>query len=99
MRQDMIMNSEQSAEQKELLQAKLNRMKQYAEADLCRRRILLSYFNEAVEKDCGNCDVCQNPRTRFDGTLLAQKALSGIARTGERVAMGMFCLLYTSRCV
>ena len=89
MRQDMIMNSEQSNEQKELLQAKLNRMKQYAEADLCRRRILLSYFNEAVEKDCGNCDVCQNPRTRFDGTLLAQKALSGIARSQENVAMGM----------
>ncbi len=89
MRQDMINNSDQSAEQKELLRAKLDRMKQYAEADLCRRRILLSYFNEAVEKDCGNCDVCQNPRTRFDGTLLAQKALSVIARSGERVAMGM----------
>jgi ATP-dependent DNA helicase RecQ len=88
-RQEMINNSEQSAEQKELLHAKLNRMKQYAEADICRRRILLSYFNEAVEKDCGNCDVCRNPRTRFDATIIAQKALSGIARTDQKVAMGM----------
>jgi ATP-dependent DNA helicase RecQ len=88
-RQDMINNSDQSAEQKELLHAKLNRMKQYAEADICRRRILLSYFNEAVEKDCGNCDVCQNPRTRFDATVIAQKALSGIARTDQKIAMGM----------
>ncbi|TLV00017.1 DNA helicase RecQ [Dyadobacter luticola] len=88
-RQDMINNSDQSVEQKELLHAKLNRMKQYAEADICRRRILLSYFNEAVEKDCGNCDVCQNPRTRFDATIIAQKALSGIARTDQKVAMGM----------
>ncbi|MEO6287215.1 MAG: DNA helicase RecQ [Dyadobacter sp.] len=88
-RQDMINNSDQSAEQKELLHAKLNRMKQYAEADICRRRILLSYFNEAVEKDCGNCDVCRNPRTRFDATVIAQKALSGIARTDQKIAMGM----------
>jgi ATP-dependent DNA helicase RecQ len=88
-RQDMINNSDQSAEQKELLHAKLNRMKQYAEADICRRRILLSYFNEAVEKDCGNCDVCRNPRTRFDATIIAQKALSGIARTDQKIAMGM----------
>ncbi|WP_159468517.1 DNA helicase RecQ [Dyadobacter sp. 3J3] len=88
-RQDMISNSDQSEEQKELLNAKLNRMKQYAEADICRRRILLSYFNEAVEQDCGNCDVCRNPRSRFDATVIAQKALSGIARTKEKVAMGM----------
>ena len=88
-RQDMIANSEASQEQKELLQAKLNRMKQYAEADICRRRILLSYFNENVEKDCGNCDVCRNPRSKFDATLIAQKALSGIARTRQNVAMGM----------
>jgi ATP-dependent DNA helicase RecQ len=88
-RQDMINNSEQSEEQKELLHAKLNRMKQYAEADICRRRILLSYFNEAVEQDCGNCDVCQNPRTRFDATIIAQKALSAIVRTDQKIAMGM----------
>ena len=88
-RQEMISNSDQSEEQKELLNAKLNRMKQYAEADICRRRILLSYFNEAVDQDCGNCDVCRNPRSRFDATVIAQKALSGIARTKEKVAMGM----------
>ncbi|MCF0059405.1 DNA helicase RecQ [Dyadobacter sp. CY356] len=88
-RQEMIANSDQSEEQKELLNAKLNRMKQYAEADICRRRILLSYFNEAVDHDCGNCDVCRNPRSRFDATVIAQKALSGIARTKEKVAMGM----------
>ncbi|WP_254412826.1 DNA helicase RecQ [Dyadobacter diqingensis] len=88
-RQEMITNSDQSAEQKELLNAKLDRMKQYAEADICRRRILLSYFNEAVDHDCGNCDVCRNPRSRFDATVIAQKALSGIARTDQKVAMGM----------
>ncbi|CAG5010016.1 ATP-dependent DNA helicase RecQ [Dyadobacter sp. CECT 9275] len=88
-RQDMINQTEQPEIQKEVLHAKLNRMKQYAEADICRRRILLSYFNEAVDQDCGNCDVCRNPRTRFDATIIAQKALSGIARTDQKVAMGM----------
>ncbi|QRR02751.1 DNA helicase RecQ [Dyadobacter sandarakinus] len=88
-RQDMINNSDQSDTQKELLHAKLKRMKQYAEADICRRRILLSYFNEAVDRDCGNCDVCHNPRTRFDATILAQKALSAITRTDQKIAMGM----------
>lgn len=88
-RKDMIAGSELPAEMKEVQNAKLDRMKQYAEAEICRRRILLSYFNEEVTQDCGNCDVCKNPPMRFDATLLAQKALSGVARTGEKVAMGM----------
>jgi ATP-dependent DNA helicase RecQ len=89
LRQDMIEKSEVPEEQKDLQRAKLNRMKQYAEADHCRRRVLLSYFNETTDGDCGNCDVCKNPPTCFDGTVLAQKALSGIARTRESVAMGL----------
>lgn len=88
-RRSMINESNSPDEQKEVLIAKLERMKQYAEAQICRRRILLSYFNEAVPEKCGNCDNCLNPPKLFDATILAQKALSGITRTNEQVALGM----------
>lgn len=63
--------------------AKLERMKQYADAQSCRRKILLSYFGEFLSEDCGNCDICKNPPEIFDGTILAQKMLSAIARVKE----------------
>lgn len=80
--------SEQSPN-KEYEIAKLDRMKQFADSKNCRRRMLLSYFGEHWEKNCGNCDNCKNPPQFFDGTILAQKICSTIYRVKEKEGINM----------
>ncbi|QXP54442.1 DNA helicase RecQ [Cellulophaga sp. HaHa_2_95] len=79
----------EGASNQEVQIAKLERMKQFAEATTCRRKILLSYFGELLAENCGNCDVCKSPPQVFDGTIIAQKILSTIARVKESEATGV----------
>ncbi|ARU95568.1 ATP-dependent DNA helicase RecQ [Tatumella citrea] len=67
---------------------KLNAMGAFAEAQTCRRLVLLNYFDEGRQQPCGNCDICLDPPRRYDGLVDAQKALSAIYRVGQRFGMG-----------
>ncbi len=88
-RRGFIENSE--SPQQQIFSEKLNQMQRYAEAQVCRRRILMNYFGEEMSDDCHNCDICHNPPERFDGTILAQKAISAALRTEQHV--GLFTLV------
>jgi ATP-dependent DNA helicase RecQ len=89
--QDLIMLRQFAEEsgQRELQLEKLQRMQQFAEADVCRRRILITYFGEPFEENCGNCDVCREPRERFNGTTIAQKAISALLRMDEKSGVNL----------
>jgi ATP-dependent DNA helicase RecQ len=76
-----------SDEQKRLEAQRLNTLLAYCETPRCRRAVLLDYFGESHgfhQVGCGNCDVCLDPPELYDGTVVAQKALSAIYRTGQR---------------
>lgn len=79
---------EGDAKQSEVMLRKLDQMAEFGELRTCRRRFLLAYFSEAFAGDCGNCDNCNTEFETFDGTIIAQKALSAAVRTGQVFGVG-----------
>lgn len=77
-------NTEQTA----IMLRKLDQMAEFADLRSCRRKYLLNYFSESAEDNCGNCDNCVGTVETFDGTVIAQKALSAVYRTGQRFGVG-----------
>ncbi|MEJ7701463.1 MAG: RecQ family ATP-dependent DNA helicase [Pyrinomonadaceae bacterium] len=73
--------------QTEIMLKKLNTMGAFGDLKTCRRKFLLNYFSEELSEDCGHCDNCNTEFERFDGTIIAQKALSAVYRTGQRFGL------------
>ena len=78
---------EGNREQSDIMLKKLDTMGKFGDIKTCRRRFLLNYFSEETVDVCGNCDNCNTIFERFDGTIIAQKALSAVYRTGQRFGM------------
>jgi len=78
---------ENNPEQTRIMQDKLNRMIDFCQSTKCRRQYLLNYFGETAPDNCGSCDICLDESEKFDGTLIAQKALSAVARLGQNFGM------------
>lgn len=83
----LIDNSE-NPERRRIENHKLNSMVGFAEALSCRRQVLVGYFGDSLDGDCGNCDICLNPPEMIDVTVDAQKALSCVYRLNQRFGVG-----------
>lgn len=83
----MFEDGDAAPEQTALKLSKLQRMYEFAESPVCRRKTVLHYFGEPHDGNCGNCDVCRNPPQSFDGAVPVQKALSALQRCGEQIGM------------
>ncbi|WP_210444551.1 ATP-dependent DNA helicase RecQ, partial [Vibrio crassostreae] len=83
-----MLDEKEEGPQKQVEMHKLNAMSAFAEAQTCRRQVLLNYFGEYREKQCGNCDICLDPPKHFDATQEAQKALSCVYRVNQSFGMG-----------
>lgn len=85
-KQDFFINRIEDEAERQNAQRKLEQVIEFCELNACRRRYLLDYFGEsdAQPPNCGACDNCLAPTEDFDATVIAQKILSAVIRTGQR---------------
>lgn len=64
-------------ERKERYEKRINTMLDYVTDDtVCRSRMLLRYFGEKNEHDCGQCDTCISLRKQKKGDVVSSKELA-----------------------
>lgn len=80
----LIEESHSSAAVQRIEQQKLDALVGFCESHTCRRAMLLTYFAEAYQPPCNNCDNCLHPPQMQDETVNAQKFLSAVARSKQR---------------
>ncbi len=76
---------------------RLNALAALVETVECRRAQLLRHFGESPPARCGNCDNCLDPGRQVDATVLAQKLLSAVYRTGQSYGAGHIEAVLTGR--
>jgi ATP-dependent DNA helicase RecQ len=74
--------------QTEIMLKKLSQMGRYGELTVCRRKYVLTYFDEQASDYCGNCDVCLTHFEQVEETLSAKKVLSAVTRLNENFGVG-----------
>lgn len=77
-------NKDKSVTERDNARHLLMEMTAFAESSVCRRKLLLHYFGEHLEKDCGFCDNCLKPKEKFEGMNEVILALKAVVETGQR---------------
>ena len=93
-RQEFFISRTDDQLERKKSQDKLDHVVEFCQLRTCRRRYLLDYFgdhsllNDSTENDCQGCDIFSTPREEFDATIISQKIMSAVIRTGERFGIG-----------
>lgn len=77
-------NKDKPVNERENAKVLLQEMASYAESSVCRRRVLLHYFGESLDKDCGFCDNCKKAKETFDGKAEILLAIEAVKNTQQR---------------
>jgi len=82
-----IIDQKIDEQEQRIARQQLQQVVAYCESSVCRRRVLLAYFGETLEEECGNCDTCARPTVLEDRTKDAIRLLFCIAKTQQRFGM------------
>jgi len=91
---DYFINDLEDNGSKEREKEKLNKVMDYCESRVCRRRQILGYFGEEFKGEkCGKCDICLGLRKTWTPVPVIQKELDGGRRDSAKYDLELFIKL------